>query len=245
MFAKLWLKSAATAVACGTVLAAAQVAAPATTVSSPQVREVGCTVDYPASVPTTASLRLRHHIGQYGDYNRAFVSVDAGAGTPTGKVRITVVGVDSWVVRLSGGTASHALPRLLRAQKTYEVRAHYRPGCSMFQSSTAAPKRYIVQKARGVIKDLHVRDISRGGHPVVRVGVGSSTGLTPHGKVRVRLVKNGHVRKTEFHRLHDGFAKVRFGRTWQRGKWVAKVKYLGNHNFTRAYGSTTFHVRRG
>ncbi len=237
MFKNSFMKSAARFAALGTALAAVQLVAPAAQAAPG---------DYPNTVPTVTNLTLGTNLAQYGQITRATVTVKpAGnvSGTPDGDVRLRVQGQVTMVKNLRNGRVTFTLPRRLQAQKTYGIVATYlrESGSDYMRSRDTAF--YTVDKAR-TIASANARNIKRGQRPTVNVDLKSATGLTPGGSVRVRLVKSGDVRRSKTVRLHGGDAHVTFGKVKARGKWTAKVTYLGTSNFRRDTTSDGFRVTR-
>lgn len=233
-------RSVARIVAIGSVLAVAQLMAPAGNAA------VIVKADpYPNSVATVTHLNLGRNIAQYGAITRAFVRVTDGglAGTPNGIIVLRVVGEDVQTKPLVDGRAVFTLPRRLPAQETYTVRASYHaPAESQYRDSSDSTS-YTVVKAN-TTAHATARDISRDERPRVHVRVTSDTGLTPRGDVRVRLIKDGDVRRSKTVALNAGEATVFFRRVSELGEWTAKVVYLGNHNFQRDTDRDTFRVTR-
>jgi len=232
---KSFTRSVARIAVIGSVLAAAQLMVPV---------GIAAADPYPNSVATVTHLNLERNIAQYGANTTATVRVTDGglAGTPVGTITLRVFG-DVQTEQLSGGTASFTLPRRLPAQETYTVRAYYHaPAESRYMDSRDSTN-YTVVKANTT---AHVRaaDVTRDERPRVHVRVTSATGLTPHGDVRVRLIKNGDVRRSTIVTLRDGEATVSFRPVWGLGEWTARVVYLGNDNFRRDVGQAIFIVTR-
>lgn len=236
---KSFTRSVSRIVAIGSVLAAAQLLAPAGNAA------VIVKADrYPNSVATVTHLNLQRNIAQYGAITRARVRVTDGglAGTPHGTITLRVFG-HVQTKRLFDGRAVFTLPRRLPAQATYTVRANYRaPAESRYRNSSDSAS-YTVVKAN-TTAHARARDIARSERPHVHVRVSSDTGLTPRGDVRVRLIKNGDVRRSKTVTLQDGEAVVSFRRVRALGQWTAKVRYLGNANFQRDTDWDTFRVTR-
>lgn len=142
MFTKLLPSKAFAALLVGGTLAATQLVGPTSTVTaSPELERVA----YPAKVSTTTDLRLDRRVVRRGQRNVARVRVSAETGTPQGTVTIKVAG-RQYVERLRDGRASHALPRYLRANRTYRVVAVYN-GNKLFKKSS--DEAYFTVKKRG------------------------------------------------------------------------------------------------
>jgi len=238
MFKKIFMRSLTGATAVGATLALTVAATPALT-SAPEIRNVACTVPYQGSVATSTDLRVRPAVGIYGTPARAVAKVTSNDGTPTGRVKFTL-GARHWTVKVSGGTAVVRLPRGLRAQNTYKVRALYLPLCSRFQRSTDVAY-YTVKKAPTHTL-AKAPNVTRGTKARVHVTVGSRF-FTPHGKVRITVLKRGHVVATAVRKLRRGHAFARFGK-YRVGRYSAMAVYLGNRNFRRSSDSDVFRVTR-
>ena len=241
MFRKALLRSMATTVAVGTAFAGAALAAPATV--APSIANMSCKAQYQHSVVTKTHLSLSRTAGEFGQRNVAEVVVTSDAGVPTGRVRITT-NLRSWTVTLDpNGYARHRLSRFL-SPGTYPVSARYYPGCSRFGRSHSPRWSYTVSKAHTSVVDMHARNIDRGARPAVGLDVTTSTGVTPHGRVRIKLYHHSHLRRARTVRLHGGHGWVRFGRVWQRRSWQVTATYLGTRNLRRSASDTGFWVSR-
>jgi len=232
---KSFTRSVARVAAIGSVLAAAQLLAPA---------GVAAADPYPNSVATVTHLNLTQYIAQYGDITRARVRVTDGglAGTPDGSITLRVFG-HVRTKQLSNGRAVFRLPRRLPAQATYTVRAKYHAPAGSRYMESRRHTHYTVVKAN-TTAHARAHDVTRHHRPFVHVRVNSDTGLTPHGDVRVRLMKNGHPRRSTTGTLVHGVVNVTFNPVWGLGEWTAKVIYLGHPNFQRDVVRNTFRVTR-
>lgn len=232
---KSFVRSVARIAALGTVLAAAQLMAPAGNAAP-----VVAADKYPNSVATVTNLTLTRNVAQYGDRTRATVTVKpagSAAGTPPGRVTLRISGVSVESSSLSGGRASFSLPRRLSAGKTYRLRASYTaPGKSMYRNSGDSAF-YTVNKGNTSASGRASR-IRRGERPLVRADVTSAAGLTPNGRVRVSLSKNGNVKQSKTVSLQNGGRRVSFNSVGPRGRWSANVAYLGTSNFQRDSGGS-------
>ena len=244
MFKKVLLRSIAGATALGSVLAVSLVATPAVVTSAPEIRNVACSLPYPTSVSTNTGVSLTRAVAAYGAATTATATVtrdDAGK-QPRGTVRFLLRGAvnKSWTVTLRSGQASVALPRTLPASNTYSITAKYfPPSCSIFKRSSGSAS-YTVFKA-DTRTSVNAPDIRRTEKPSAKVVVRST--LTPVGKVRVALVRNGDVIAAQTEQLSGGRASATF-RKVRPGKYTMKVKYLGTANFRASSGADTFRVRR-
>ncbi|HEX6877949.1 MAG TPA: hypothetical protein VF165_19975 [Nocardioidaceae bacterium] len=244
MFKNVLLRSLAGATAIGSALTISLVATPAAVSSAPQVQTVACT-EYPSRAATNTSVSAQPSMAPYGTAAKAMATVTSGAGTPTGRVRFVLRDsdgsfIDSWVVGLSGGSASSPLPRGLPARHTYTINGKYLPGCSPFGKSHDSGS-YSVYKARTATK-VNAPSIHRGDRARVNVAVSSST-LTPTGRVRIRIVRNGNVIASSTLTLDSGRAFASFGK-YRPGLYTAKVGYLGTGNFRQSSGSDDFRIYR-
>ena len=236
---KTLLRSMAGTAAFGTVLAGTALVAPVSTAIAP----MDCKAQYQHAWVTHTDLTLKQRTGEFGTRNVAEVLVTSGVGTPTGQVRITT-SKRSWTVSLdANGYAHHRMSRWL-PPGDYTVQAQYLPGCSNFGRSHSPQDGYTVDKAHTQVTNLNARNISRGSRPAVGVDVGSSTGVTPPGWVRVKLFHHSHVRRTRTVRLRDGHAFLRFGKVWARRSWHVTATYVGTHRFRPSENDTSFWVRR-
>ncbi len=246
MFGKHLKKSVATATAVGAVLAVAATSTSGVVTASPDFRNVACTNGYPNPAVSNTNLALTRPIQQYGQRNRANVTVTANGQDGTGKVRISVAG-NTWTVPLQDGEASQALPRRLDAGATYTVRARYIPDCAdgeVAGSSDSEP--LTVGKADTNITSRYAPNIQRGERPRVRAVVSST--VSPGGEARV-IITNGKARQAKTVSVEkigggDSTIKARFASVRKLGQWDVKIKYLGTRNFepSRAFGG--FVVKR-
>ena len=237
--------------AVGSALAVAQVAGPggATVTAQPENAAMVLTADrYPKSVETTTRLKLRRSLGQYGNLNRAYVSVirnsNRGAA-PVGRARVTIANVGTYRGQLSGGKVAFDLPRTLPAGKTFRVTATYlRPAGSEFMANNPAVKFYTVMKAITQVAPS-VRRTPRGTRPRVNLNVTAASGIQVNaGRAGVRLYKDGHLVRRQVVRVRDGRARATFGRVYSRGIWDVNVTYRGTSNFRSDSVSTWFRVTR-
>ena len=250
MFVKSLIRSVATVTAVGSALAAAQVAAPVGTTVTAQTENAALVTagDYTDSIPTTTRLTLRRSLGQYGALNRAYVSVTGNSnvlGAPKGRAQVTIANVGTYTGQLSGGKVSFALPRTLRAGKTFTVRARYlRAADSDFKSSGPVVKFYTVMKAITQAAPT-VRRTPRGTRPRVNLRVTAGSGIQVNaGRASVRLYKDGHLVRRKVVRVRDGRARATFARVYTRGIWDVNVTYRGTSNFRTNSASTWFRVTR-
>ena len=251
MFVKSLIRSVATVTAVGSALAVAQVAGPvgATVTAEPEAAAAVLTADpqYPAPIQTTTSLKLTPLV-QYGARNVARISVrknGTGGGPLTGKARVTIANYN-WTrtPSLSNRAASVALPRTMRAQRTYRVRATYLPAESQFKTSSSLWKFITVKKAITQAAPS-VRRTPRGTRPRVNLRVSAATGIHVNaGRASVRLYKDGHLMRRQVVRIRDGRARATFGRVYSRGIWDVNVTYRGTSNFRSDSVSTWFRVTR-
>ena len=251
MFVKSLIRSVATVTAVGSALAAAQVAGPvgSTVTAQPENAAMVLTADrYPNSVYTTTRLTLDHYLAQYGASNRAVVRVVRNGTTgsaPVGRAQVTIANVMNRTLPLSGGKVSFALPRTIRAGKTFTVRARYlRPAGSQFMANDPATKFYTVMKAITQVAPS-VRRTPRGTRPRVNLRVSAATGIQVNaGRAGVRLYKDGHLMRRQVVRIRDGRARATFGRVYTRGIWDVNVTYRGTANFRSDSVRTWFRVTR-
>ena len=245
MFKTMLLKSVAGAAGAGVVLGMAALS-PATVTASPAIKNMACSTNYPNPAASNTALAVVHYIHEYGQGNRAVATVASGGKNATGSVRFAVGG-DSWVVPLVDGRAAQALPKRMSAGETYKVRARFIPDCKNGEVAGSGDHRFVtVNRANTKITSRFAGDIKRGEHPVVDAVVTSRT-LSPGGRAKV-IISNGHARKVKVvgvHRLGHGDSKIhaRFGRTFKKGQWAVKVRYLGTHNFEPRREFTGFKVR--
>jgi hypothetical protein len=115
------LKNVAAVMAAGGVLALTQIAGPALVSSAPSFTKSA----YPASVVTKTDLRLDRNRVRPGQKNTARITVTADKGTPKGTVTLTVQGRSPRTKALVNGRVSFAMPRHLKAGRTYRVTARY------------------------------------------------------------------------------------------------------------------------
>jgi hypothetical protein len=210
-------------------------------VGTPAASAAGqCNSGYPSSVSTSTSLTLAKTVGAYGETNRASVRVSSGAGTPTGRVTVTVGGA-SYSMALSGGRASHSLPRTLAAQRTHAVTARY-TASSCYKGSSAT-KYYTVKRTSVAVRGVSARNIRKGGRPYVTGRVTTASGVTVGGQVTVRLYHAGHRRKTTTVSLRNGHFSAAFGKAYLRGTWTARATALSTSNHGSATGSDSFRVK--
>lgn len=248
MFKKLIYKSVAGATAVGSLLAVSLVATPATITSAPAIRNVSdhCANQYAHTVSTTTDLQLARTAAQYGTRNVASVQVsrdDAGASQPVGRVRVSILGLQSWTVRLVDGMATVALPRTLTARRTYIVVARYLPrDCSVFAASRSNRSYYTVIRA-GVRLNVDAPNVDSSVRPRVDVQARSLTGVTVPGSVRVRLYRDAVLVDVKWAMLDDGFVRVFFPRK-RPGVYDARVYYPARTNFSVASGEDDFRVFR-
>jgi hypothetical protein len=249
MFKKILLRSVAGATAIGSALAFSAVTAPAVVTASPEIRNVACEVKYPGSVSTATQLTLGRSVGVYGVANSATATVstdEAGAKTPTGRVRFTLSAdgkvLRAWTVSLRGGEATVGLPRRLGAQETYNVVARYLPGCSVFKPSTSNIAYYSVNKA-GTNPAVNAPNVTRGDNARVNVNVRSASPFAPGGKVRMVVKRHGRVLAKQVRTLRGGKASATF-REFAVGRYRVEVRYLGTRNFRPGSGADVFRVTR-
>jgi uncharacterized protein YwbE len=226
------------------LVAASLAASPSLVTSAPELRQV--TNHYEGTVATTTDVALNRYGGQYGHANGATVTVsrtDSGDGQPNGRVRIQLVGVETWTVRLSGGGASVDFPRRLPAGESYTVRASYLPPDGSLFHESSGTAYYTVVQARTTTAaraaDIRVGEVAR-----ARVSVDSETGLTPRGSVRAVLTRNGDRVDAVTVDLEDGAATARFGQINRRGTYDVSARFLSGDNFKDSTDETTFSVRR-
>jgi hypothetical protein len=246
MFKKMLFKSVAGATALGSAFAVSLVATPAMVTSAPEIRNVACNIAYPQSVATNTQLSLVRTAGQYGLQNSATVRVvrtDSAGRNPVGRAVIRVVGVRNYTVRLTNGEATVNLPRL-NARQTYTVRARYvPPGCSVFAPSASAPSYYTVIRA-GVRLNVNAPNVRRNVRPRVNVTATSLTGMTPPGRVRVRLYREAVQVGAKWASLNrNGQTRVFFPRK-RPGYYQAKVFYPASQNFSQASGENDARILR-
>ena len=247
MFVKHLKKSAFSAAAVGAVLALAATATPGTVTAAPTFENVACESGYPNKAATTTNLTLVRPIQQYGQRNRANVTVTSDAGEPTGSVVITLAG-RSWTVPVRDGEASQALPRRLGAGNTYEARARFRPDCAdgTQYARSGSTKFLTVRKANTNIPSRSASGIRRGERPLVRAIVASR--VSPNGEARV-TIQNGKAKKSKVVDVRkigggESVVRARFSRTRKLGAWDVTIKYLGTRNFRVSTEFTSFRVRR-
>lgn len=220
--------------------AAGLVLVPSAASLAPQFATVAC--DYPDSVATSTDITLDKTAAPYGSTNTATVQVSSGAGTPEGKVKIRVKGVQTWTHTLSNGRASQSLPRTLDAGETYTVRGIYNGQCDWRGSSDSAF--YTVKKA-GVNVNPFVDNGKKGQFSAVFRGRG---GLDPQGgqaKFVVRkLTKNGSKWIAATRTSVSGGAASVDMKNLSRGDYKLKVKFLGTSNFKKGKDSVGFSVGR-
>lgn len=246
MLKKFLVKSVASATAAVGVVALAGLT-PATVTSAPFVK-VACEESYPNPIATNTDVRVAKPIQQYGQKNRAIVNVSSTSGTPTGRVRITVVrpGADfTDTVPLDDGRAVVALPRL-DAGATYPVRARFLPNCNTGEYAPSGDSAFVtVKKADTEVRRVRARDIESGGRPRVVAIVASDT-VSPGGDARVMISKGKREKSmvVDLEKLDDGRSRVvaLFGKTFAEGNWDVVVKYLGTDNFQRSSGGTIFTI---
>jgi hypothetical protein len=246
MFVKHFKKSVATATAVGAVLAVAATTTSGVVTAAPEFENVACTNGYPNPSASNTNLTLTRPIQQYGQRNRANVTVTANGKDGTGKVRISAAG-NAWTVVLQDGEASVALPRTLDAEETYTVRARYIPDCAggeVAGSNDAEP--LTVGKADTKITSRFAPNIKRGEQPRVRAIVSST--VSPGGSAKV-IIFNGKARKAQTVRLNkisgpESSIFARFSKTYKRGQWTVKIKYLGTGNFDPSREFTGFVVKK-
>jgi LPXTG-motif cell wall-anchored protein len=94
-------------------------------VAAPPAGGYAVTAPYPPRAVTTTDLRLNKNRVRPGERNTAHARVRADTATPQGTVTFKVAGHQAKTVRLVGGKASYAMPRDLKAGKTYKVTARY------------------------------------------------------------------------------------------------------------------------
>jgi hypothetical protein len=199
---------------------------------------------YSAPIATTTSLSLTRSAGQYGSVNVATVRVSSGAGTPAGTVRISVSNGASYTASLNNnGFAQRQLPRNLAPSRTHTVTASY-DGQGSCRASGPVSKYYTVVRAGTAVRGLDASDIRRGSRPHVTGRVTSYTGVTPHGKVRISLVKGGQTRQERTVPLRGGRFGATFGRSWTRGPWTVRTAFVSTRYYRAATDSTTFRVGR-
>jgi len=247
MFAKHLKKSAFSAAAVGAVLAVAATTTPGTVTAAPTLKNVACESGYENKTATTTNLTLVRPIQQYGQRNRANVTVTSDAGEPTGSVIISVAG-RTWTVPVTNGEATKALPRRLPAQNSYDVRARFRPDCAdgTQYARSASTKVLTVRKANTRIPTRSAASIRRGERPVVRAIVEST--VSPGGEARVTIV-NGNAKKSKIVSVSklgagESLIRARFSRTRKLGVWDVTIRYIGTRNFRPSTEFTTFRVRR-
>ena len=246
MFGKHLKKSVVTTTAVGAVLAVAATSTSGVVTAAPDFKNVACTSGYPNPSASNTNLTLTRPIQQYGQRNRANVSVTANGQDGTGVVRISVAG-NTWTVPLQDGEASHALPRKLDAEATYTVRARYIPDCAdgeVAGSNDSEP--LTVGKADTKITSRFAPNIQRGERPRVRAIVSST--LSPGGEARV-IIKNGTARQAKTVSVEkigggESLIRARFASVRKLGQWDVKIKYLGTGNFERSREFTGFVVKR-
>jgi hypothetical protein len=246
MFVKHLKKSVAATTAVGAVLAVAATSTSGVVTAAPEIKNVACTNNYPNPSASNTNLTLTRPIQQYGQRNRANVTVTANGQDGTGKVRISVAG-NAWTVGLQDGEASVALPRTLDAEETYTVRARYIPDCAdgeVAGSNDSEP--LVVGKADTNISSRFAPNIKRGERPRVNAIVSST--LSPGGSAKV-IITNGKARKAQTVRvdkIDGGESKIfaRFSKTFKRGEWTVKIKYLGTGNFEPCREFTGFVVKK-
>jgi hypothetical protein len=252
MFKKPLLKSLAATAVAGTVLAAAQ-AGPAVTTAAPQIenRALVTTVVYPdTDVRTVTNLSLRYNAAQYGERNRVYVRVSAPGTnlTPTGRVMFTLDGRALESRRLSGGTASLALPRTLPARESYEINASYRPSSgSNFVADPNVPSQYYSVFKVGTTVSTGARDIEAGQQPRVNGSVVSPTGITvTGGQAQVQLIRKGRQVRAKLVDVRNGSFSASFPSIGRRGvgSYSVKSRYLGTGNFRGDGTWTRFSVAR-
>jgi hypothetical protein len=209
--------------------------------ASAQAAAPGCTPGYPSSVATFTNVDLRRHVGIYGSYNVASITVRSDAGTPGGRVALRV-GHYYYNLGLRGGHASHALPRSLPARHTYLVKAMYR-GHGCYKASSGSTH-YTVTRAGTHVRGLSARNIRRGGHPHVSGVVRTNSGVRATGRVSVKLYYHRHLQKRTTVTLHRGGFYAHFGKVYKTGTWTAKATMLSSNNFAGSSASTHFRVRR-
>jgi len=246
MFISHLKKSGTSAAAVGAVLALAATTTPGTVTAAPSFTNVACTAGYANKVATTTVMSLVRPIQQYGQGNRANVTVTSGAGEPTGTVVISVAG-RTWTVPVVDGGATKSLPRLA-AGDTYKIRAHFRPDCAdrTEYKGSSATKYLTVRKASTGIPTRSAPSIRRGQRPLVRAIVRST--VSPSGSARI-TIQNGRSSKSKLvsvSKLGSGesLIRTRFSRTRKLGVWNVTIKYLGASNFRASTEFATFRVRR-
>jgi hypothetical protein len=247
MFVKQFKKSVATATAVGAVLAVAATSTSGVVTASPDFRNVACTNGYPNPSASNTNLTLTRPIQQYGQRNRANVTVTANGDDGTGKVRISVAG-NSWTVPLQDGEASQALPGNLDARETYRVRARFVPDCATGQFAPSSDSQALtVFRANTRIGSVLAPNVERGQRPNVRAVLSTRT-KSPHGKAKVVIWKGGQklkkVVRVDPIGSGDAVIRARFGKVRKLGQWNVKIKYLGNEDCEKATKFTKFRVVR-
>jgi len=86
------------------------------------------------------------------------------------------------------------------------------------------------------------RDINKGARAKAKVKVASEHGLTPKGKVKAKLFRDGQRLQTKQVFLRDGKRVVRFVRLAKAGTYTVRAKYVGSANFKGSSQTDTFTV---
>lgn len=244
MFVKTLLRAAVMPAVVTGLVGASLAASPSLVTSAPELRQVDH--PYESTIATTTQLGLDRYGGEYGQANGANVRVTSVDGTPNGRVRIRLEGVDTWTVSLSGGKASVDFPRRLPANETYSVTAIYLPGDDSNYIGSDDSASYIVKRAttRTVTSAADIR-VGEVGKARVRVDATESS-VTPVGTVRAVLTRNGNRIAADTVRLEDGVAVARFGRITRRGTYDVRASYdASNDNFRNSSDAAEFAARRG
>jgi hypothetical protein len=199
----------------------------------------GC--QYPAGIVTATDLNLNRKKVQYGKNIFARVEVYSPGvrrTTPSGSVTVRVDGESRTDKLNNNGIANLRLPTLGAGR--YEVRAKYNPTCRFQSSADSAFLQVLKTKSNARVS---VGNVDRGDHPKARVRVGTSTGVTARGDVRVRIWKGGtaYTRSAD---LNGGSGSVRFPEVRKLGKWKVKASYNGNRNITDDTARDSFRVTR-
>ncbi|MEO5854268.1 MAG: DUF6801 domain-containing protein [Nocardioides sp.] len=170
------------------------------------------------SVPPNGALTL-FGTGSAGEF----------AGTKVGTIYDVAVRDFTATLNLYNANGTPATP------PTAQVTCLLDPG----QNAAVDTVKVVKDQTTPAVKLLQTR---QGAKAKVKVSVTAEHGLTPKGRIKAKLLRNGKVLQVKLLSLREGQRKVTFIRLKDKGGYAVKAKYFVNQNFKGSSTTVSFTI---